>query len=158
VHPPVAGYIGYAISHGARLGPTYAEIHTDLPQSTYVDAIHTQGEIPVDKQLAAQPLEGSQDSTVLTLSKLSHEEQWSLCEQLQLIRDQLAQTSLMLNRMDRRDKENDEQPKLFENTGEPIVVQRDMEQPVMVLTTDRDQPSFINDLYYPPMDNITMTT
>jgi hypothetical protein len=28
----------------------------------------------------------------------------------------------------------------------------------MVLTTDRDQPSFINDLYYPPMDNITMTT
>jgi hypothetical protein len=28
----------------------------------------------------------------------------------------------------------------------------------MVPTTDRDQPSFINDLYYPPMDNITMTT
>jgi hypothetical protein len=28
----------------------------------------------------------------------------------------------------------------------------------MALTTDRDQPSFINDLYYPPMDNITTTT
>jgi hypothetical protein len=100
VHLPLAGYIGHATLHRARLGPTYAEIHTDLPQSTYVDAIHTQGEIPVDKQLAAQPLEGPQDSTVLTLSKLSHEEQRSLCEQLQLIRDQLAQTSLMLDRMD----------------------------------------------------------
>jgi CheY-like chemotaxis protein len=33
-----------------------------------------------------------------------------------------------------------------------------MEQLVMVLTIDRDQPSFINDLYYPPMDNITTTT
>jgi hypothetical protein len=47
---------------------------------------------------------------------------------------------------------------LFKNTGEPIVVQRDTEQLVMVLTTDRNQLSFINDLYYPPMDNITMTT
>jgi hypothetical protein len=28
----------------------------------------------------------------------------------------------------------------------------------MVLTTDRDQPLFINNLYYPPIDNITMTT
>jgi hypothetical protein len=33
-----------------------------------------------------------------------------------------------------------------------------MEQPVMVPTTDRDQPSFINDLYYPPIDNITTIT
>jgi hypothetical protein len=82
------------------LGPTYVEIHTNPPQSTYVDAIHTQGEIPVDRQLVAQPLEGPQDSTVLTLSKLSCEEQQSLCEQLQLIRDQLAQTSLMLDRID----------------------------------------------------------
>jgi hypothetical protein len=63
----------------------------------------------------------------LTLSKLSHEEQQSLCEQLQLIRDQLAQTSLMLDRMDWQDKENNEQPKLFKNTGKPVVVQRDTE-------------------------------
>jgi hypothetical protein len=100
VHPLLAGYIGHAAPHGARLGPTYVELHTDTPQSTYIDTIHTQGEIPVDRQLAAQPLEEPQDSTVLTLSKLSCEEQWSLCEQLQLIRDQLAQTSLMLDRMD----------------------------------------------------------
>jgi hypothetical protein len=108
VHLPLAGYIGYAALHGARLGPTYVELHTDPPQSTYVDAIHTQGEIPVDRQLAAQLLEGPQDSTVLTLSKLSRKEQQSLYEQLQLIKDQLAQTSLMLNRMDRWDKENNE--------------------------------------------------
>jgi hypothetical protein len=69
------------------------------------DFTHTQGEIPVDRQLAAQPLEGSQDATVLTLAKFSHEEQWNLCEQLQLIRDQ---TNLILNRMDQHDKENDE--------------------------------------------------
>jgi hypothetical protein len=106
----------------------------------------------------AQLLEGSQNSTVLTLSKLSHEEQWSLCEQLQLIRDQLAQTSLILDRMDQRDKENDEQLKSFENTGEPVVVKQDMEQPVMVPTTERDQLSFVNDLYYPNKDNIITTT
>jgi hypothetical protein len=53
VHPPLAGYIEHAASHKARLGPTYVEIHTDPSQSTYVDAIYTQGEIPVDKQLAA---------------------------------------------------------------------------------------------------------
>jgi hypothetical protein len=54
VHLPLVGYIGHAALHRARLGPTYVEIHTDPPQLTYVDAIHTQGEIPVDRQLAAQ--------------------------------------------------------------------------------------------------------
>jgi hypothetical protein len=87
VHPPLAGYIGYAALHEAS---TYVELPTDPPQSTYVNFTHTQGEIPVDRQLAAPPLEGSQDSTVLTLDKLSREEQQSLCEQLQLIRDELA--------------------------------------------------------------------
>jgi hypothetical protein len=33
-----------------------------------------------------------------------------------------------------------------------------MEQPVMVPTTERDQPLFVNDLYHPNKDNITMTT
>jgi hypothetical protein len=80
VHPPLAGYIGYAALHEARLGSTYVELPTDPPQSTYVNFTHTQEEIPVDRQLAAQPLEGSQDSTILILAKLSHEEQWSLCE------------------------------------------------------------------------------
>jgi hypothetical protein len=158
VHPPLVGYIGHTASHEARLGSTHVELHTGPPQSTYVDSIHTQGEIPVDRQLAAQPLEGPQDSTVLTLSKLSHEEQGSLYEQLQLIRDQLAQTSLILDMMDRHDKENDKQLKLFENTGKPVIVKRDTEQPVMVPTTERDQLSFVNDLYYPNKDNITMTT
>jgi hypothetical protein len=58
VHLPLVGYIGHAALYGARLGPTYVEIHTDPQQSTYVNAIHTQGEISVDKQLVAQPLEG----------------------------------------------------------------------------------------------------
>jgi hypothetical protein len=84
------------------------ELPTNPPQSTYVNFTHTQGEIPVDRQLAALLLEGSQNSTVLTLAELSCKEQRSLCEQLQLIRDQLAQTSLILDRMDRRDKENNE--------------------------------------------------
>jgi hypothetical protein len=60
--------------------------------------------------------------------------------------------------MDQCDKENNKQYKSFENTGEPVIIQQDTEQPVMVPTTDRDQPSFINNLYYPTMDNITMTT
>jgi hypothetical protein len=90
VHLPLAGYIGYAASHKARLGSTYGKLSTDPPQSTYVNFTYTQGEIPVDRQLVAQPLEGSQDATVLTLAILSHKEQQSLCEQLQLIRDQLA--------------------------------------------------------------------
>jgi hypothetical protein len=99
VHPPLADYIGYAALHKARLGYMYGKLPTDPPQSIYVNFTHTQGEIPVDRQLVAQPLEGSQDATVLTLAKFSCEEQWSLCEQLQLIRDQLAQTNLILDRM-----------------------------------------------------------
>jgi hypothetical protein len=158
VHLPLAGYIGYAASHEARLGSTYVELPTDPPQSTYVNFTHTQGEIPGDRQLAAQPLEGSQDSTVLTLAKLSREEQQSLCEQLQLIRDQLAQMNLILDRMDQCDKENNEWLKLVENTSEPVILKRDMEQPVMVPTTERDQPSFVNDLYHPNKNNITTTT
>jgi hypothetical protein len=147
VHPPLAGSIGYAALPEARLGSTYVEILTDPPQLTYVNFVSTQGEIPVDRQLAAQPLEGPQNSTVLTLSKISHKEQQSLCEQLQLIRDQLAQTSLILDRMDQCDEVHDERLKLFKHTGKSVVIQRDMEQPAVIPTTDRDQPSFINDLY-----------
>jgi hypothetical protein len=108
VHPPLAGSIGYAALAEVRLGSTYVELPTDPPQWTYIDFASTQGEISVDRPLVAQLLEGPQDSTVLTLSKLSCEEQRSLCEQLQLIRDQLAQTSLILDRMDQCDKEHDE--------------------------------------------------
>jgi hypothetical protein len=100
VHPPLVDYIGHAASHEARLGYTYGKLPTDPPQSTYVNFTHIQGEILVDRQLAAQPLEGSQDVTVLTLAEFSREEQRNLCEQLQLIRDQLAQTNLILDRMD----------------------------------------------------------
>jgi hypothetical protein len=108
VHPPLVGSIGYAALHKARLGSTYVELPSDPQQSTYSDFISIQREISVDRKLAAQLLEGHQDSTVLTLPKLSHKEQQSLCEQLQLIRDQLAQTSLILNRMDQHDKEHNE--------------------------------------------------
>jgi hypothetical protein len=100
VHPPLVGSIGYAALPEARLGSTYMELPTDPPQLTYINFASTQGEIPVDRQLMAQLLEGPQDSIVWTLSKLSREEQQSLCEQLQIIRDQLAQTSLILDRMD----------------------------------------------------------
>jgi hypothetical protein len=47
---------------------------------------------------------------------------------------------------------------LFENTGELVIVQQDMEQPVMVPTIDRDQSLFINELYHPNKDNIITTT
>jgi hypothetical protein len=107
----------------ARLRSTYVELPTNPPQSAYVDFTHTQGEKPMDRQLAAQPLEGPQDSTALTLSKLSHEEQQSLCEQLQLIRDQLAQTSLILDMMDQCDEVHDKRFKLFEHTGESVTIQ-----------------------------------
>jgi hypothetical protein len=60
--------------------------------------------------------------------------------------------------MDRHDKENDEQLKSFENTSKPVVIKRDTEQPVIVPTTERDQPLFVNDLYHPNKNNITMTT
>jgi hypothetical protein len=33
-----------------------------------------------------------------------------------------------------------------------------MEQPTVISTIDWNQPSFVNDLYYPTKDNITMTT
>jgi dTDP-D-glucose 4,6-dehydratase len=97
------------------------ELSTDPPQLTYVNFAHIQGEIPVDRQLAAQLLEGFQDSTALTLSKLSHKEQRSLCEQLQFIRDQLAQTSLILDMMDQCDEAHDEQLKSFKHTGESVI-------------------------------------
>jgi hypothetical protein len=107
-HQTLVGSIGYAASPEARLGSTDVEVLTNLPQSTYINFVSTQGEIPVDRQLAAQLLEGPQDLTVLTLSKLSRKEQQSLYEQLQLIRDQLAQTSLILDRMDQHDEEHNE--------------------------------------------------
>jgi hypothetical protein len=72
VHLPLAGSTGYAALHKARPRSTYVELPTNPPQSTYIDSTHTQGEIPVDRHLVAQLLEGPQDSTVLTLSKLSH--------------------------------------------------------------------------------------
>jgi hypothetical protein len=75
VHLPLAGSIGYAASPEERLRSTYVELPTDPQQSTYVDFASTQREISIDRQLVAQLLEGPQDSTVLTLSKLSHEEQ-----------------------------------------------------------------------------------
>jgi hypothetical protein len=56
VHLPLVGSIEYAALHKVRLRSTYMELSTDPPLSTYVNFTHTQGEIPVDRQLVAQPL------------------------------------------------------------------------------------------------------
>jgi hypothetical protein len=60
--------------------------------------------------------------------------------------------------MDQCDKAHDEQLKSFKHTGESVAIQQDMEQPTVISTTNWDQPSFVNKLYYPTKDNITTTT